>query len=180
MKINIGSKNSAKVDAVKELIRDYDEFKDAEVFAMEVDSGVSQQPKSLNEVVEGAVTRAKKSFIDCQLSFGIESGLMRVPQTKTGFMDVTCCAIFDGKNAHLGLSSAFEYPPTVVKYIFEKDENASVAFKKLGFTKNEYIGYEEGIIGALTKNKFIRKEYTKESARMALVQLQNKELYGIQ
>ncbi len=180
MKINIGSKNKVKIEAVSELLKDYSDFKDAEIISIEVDSGVSPQPKSLDEAIAGAIKRAKKSFIACDYSFGIESGLMKVPETKTGYMDVTCSAIFDGKNIHLGLSSAFEFPPKVIKYIFEKDENASVAFRELGLTKSEYIGYEEGIIGVLTKNKITRKQYTKEAIRMALIHLENKKLYEIQ
>jgi inosine/xanthosine triphosphatase len=180
MKINIGSKNKVKIEALSETLKEYSDFEVSEIFPIEVDSGVSPQPKSLDEAVDGAIKRAKKAFATCEYSFGIESGLMKVPQTKTGYMDVTCCAIFDGKAVHLGLSSAFEFPPAVTKYIFEKDSNASVACHELGLTKSEYIGYEEGIIGILTKNKVTRKDYTKGAIRMALLQLQNKELYEIQ
>lgn len=179
MKINIGSKNKQKIDAVKELLKDYPDFLNVEITAKEVDSGVSHQPQSLEETLAGAIKRAKNSFNDCDYSVGIESGLMKVPETKTGYMDVTACAFYDGKSFHLGLSSAFEYPPAVVKYIFEKGENASVAFRELGLTKSEYIGYEEGILGVLTKNKINRKKYTQEAIRMVLVQLENKELYMI-
>lgn len=177
MKINIGSKNKIKVEAVSELIKDYIEFKDAEVFSKDVSSTVSDQPKSLDETIKGAMVRAKNSFENCEYSFGLESGLMAVPETKTGYMDFTACAIFDGKNFHLGLSSCFEYPPKVVKYILENNKNISEAFYDLGLTNNDKVGAENGAIGILTKNRLDRKAYTKEAIRMALIHLENKNLY---
>src|SRR5574342_3631 len=109
MKINVGSKNEIKVSAVKETVSNYSIISDAEISGMEVPSGVSEQPKSLEETVQGAINRAKGAFNGCDLSFGIESGIMQVPKTKTGYMDFCACAIYDGKDMHLGLSSAFEF-----------------------------------------------------------------------
>ncbi len=82
MKILVGSKNNVKVDAVREMIADYPHLKDAEILGVETVSGVSNQPKSLEETVKGAINRAKSVFTDCDYSFGIESGLMAVPKTK--------------------------------------------------------------------------------------------------
>ena len=177
MKINIGSKNKVKIDALKEILKEYPDFLNAEVICKDVDSGVSHQPKSLEETVDGAMKRAKNSFIDCDYSVGLESGLMKVPETKTGFMDVTACAIYDGKNFHLGLSSAFEYPIKVTDYVFKNNAELSDAYRDLGFTTKAKIGEEEGIIGVLTKGRLVRKEYTKQSIIMALIHLENKELY---
>jgi inosine/xanthosine triphosphatase len=177
MKINIGTKNKIKIEAVSELIKDYPEFKDAEVFAKEVNSEVSHQPKSLEETVDGAIKRAKNAFGECDFSIGLESGLIKVPETKTGYMDTTACAIYDGKKFHLGLSSCFEYPVELTKYVLEKNIELSYAFRDLGFTDKEKIGEEEGIIGVLTKGKYNRKKYTQEAIRMALVHLENKNLY---
>jgi len=52
-----------------------------------------------------------------------------------------------------------------------------VAFKDLGFTENPRIGYSNGIIGWLTKDKITRKMLVKEAVRMALVSFLNKDLY---
>lgn len=102
--INVGSKNKVKVEAVREIVRDYGHLKASQIVAVDALSKVSEQPKSLKETIRGAMHRAKHAFKNCDYSFGIESGLMAVPQTKTGFMDVCVCAIFDGKEFHLGLS----------------------------------------------------------------------------
>ena len=177
MKINIGSKNRAKIEALSEILKEYPDFLKAEIISKDVNSDVSDQPKSLQETVDGAMKRAKNCFVDCDLSVGLESGLMAVPETKTGYMDTTACAIYDGKDFHLGLSSCFEYPPKVVKHILENNKNISEAFVDLGLTKNNNLGSANGAIGILTKNRLDRKEYTKQAIRTALIHLENKELY---
>jgi inosine/xanthosine triphosphatase len=179
MKINIGSKNKQKVEALREILKDYPDFPGAEIISKDVSSDVADQPKSLDETIKGAMNRAKNAFDDCEYSFGLESGLMAVPETKTGYMDFTACAIYDGKKFHLGLSSAFEYPIKITKYVLENNDNISNAFNKLGLTKSNNLGSEEGAIGILTRNRLTRKSYTKEAIRTALIHLENKELYDI-
>ena len=76
MRINSGSKNKIKIDALKEILFDYPYFKNAEIEAVEAPSGVDNQPKSLEETISGAMNRAKKAFANCDYSFGLESGLM--------------------------------------------------------------------------------------------------------
>lgn len=180
MKINIGSKNKAKIDALIEILKEYPDFLNSEIISKDIDSGVSHQPKSLEETVDGAMKRAKNSFDNCNYSVGIESGLMKVPETKTGYMDTTCCAIYDGNNFHLGLSSCFEYPIKLTEQVLKEDINISDAARKLGITKKENLGAEEGMIGILTKGRLDRKEYTKQAIRTALIHLENKNLYEIQ
>ncbi|MCX6719696.1 MAG: inosine/xanthosine triphosphatase [Candidatus Staskawiczbacteria bacterium] len=177
MKINIGSKNKNKIEALSEILKDYPDFCVAQIIPKEVSSNISDQPKSLDETIQGAINRAKNAFENCDYSVGLESGLMKVPETKSGYMDFTACAIFDGGKIHLGLSSAFEHPRIIIDKIFNEGLDASTAFHKAGLTNDTYIGYSEGIIGLLTKNKLTRKEYTKEAIRTALIHLENKDLY---
>lgn len=174
MKIKVGTKNKAKLDAVQELILDYDFLKNYEIEGVEVPSDVSPQPKSLEETVNGAINRAKKSFSDCVYSIGIESGLMQVPKTKSGYMDVTVCSIYDGNEFHIGLSSAWEFPdPSVTNMIIKDGLDMSEAVNKSGMTKNSNIGSAEGAIGIMTKGRITRKDYTKEAIRMALIHLED-------
>lgn len=171
MRINSGSKNKIKIDALKEILFDYPYFKNAEIEAVEAPSGVDNQPKSLEETISGAMNRAKKAFANCDYSFGLESGLMAVPHTKTGFMDVCVCAIFDGKEFHFGLSSAWEVPASVVRYILEDGLDMNEAAVKAGLTDNPKVGSAEGLIGIMTEGRLPRKEYTKEAIRMALIHM---------
>jgi len=177
MIINVASQNQVKVDAVKELIKAYDFISQAEVRGLEVSSEVSEQPKSLEETISGAINRARAVFSRCSYSFGIEGGLMQVPQTKTGNMNICACAIYDGENYHLGLSCAFEFPPVVTRMIYREGIDANEAFFKSGLTENRRIGSSEGIIGMLTRGRMTRKDYTKQAIQMALIHLENSDLY---
>ncbi len=177
MKIVVGSTNNVKVEAVREAIRDYDILSNAEVSGVDVNSEVSEQPKSVDETIQGAMNRAKNAFRDCDYSFGIESGLMQVPNTKTGYMDVCACVIYDGQNYHVGLSSAFEYPREVTRLVFEEGLEINQAAYRTGLTKNPKVGSAEGAIGILTRGRLIRKDYTKQAVAMALIHLENLKLY---
>jgi non-canonical (house-cleaning) NTP pyrophosphatase len=102
---------------------------------------------------------------------------MKVPETKTGFMDFTCCAIYDGSKIHLGLSSCFEYPIKITKMVIDDGINISEAFNKTGLSNNPDIGAAEGAVGYLTKGRVLRLDYTKQAIYMALIHLENPELY---
>ncbi len=177
MTINVGTKNPAKIEAVREIIKDYDFLKSATVAGVEVESGISEQPLSLEETVQGAKTRAKNAFKNCDYSFGLESGMFPVPYSKTGYMDTGVCAIYDGKEYHLGLSSCFEYPKKITQLVLREGLNISEATRQTGLTNHEYVGYAEGTIGILTKGRVTRKDYTKQSVAMALIHLENPDLY---
>jgi inosine/xanthosine triphosphatase len=177
MKINIGSTNQVKVNALKEMLPLYDLLKDADVVSVNVSSDVSEQPKSIDETITGAKNRARNAFQDCDLSFGIESGLMPVPHTKSGVMGFCACAIFDGKEYHLGLNSSFEYPPRMIELVQKEGLAIDQAVFKIGLTKNEHQGRSSGVIGLLTNGRLDRKEYTKQAIMMALIHIEHPELY---
>lgn len=173
MKIKVGTKNKAKIDSVIEIIQEYSHLANSEVEGVSIESGVSDQPKSLEETINGAINRAKNSFENCDYSIGIESGWMNVPKTKSGYMDVCVCAIYDGKECHLGLSSAWEFPnKEITNLIIKEGLDTAQAINKAGMTKNINIGSEEGAIGILTKGRMTRKEYTKQALRTALIHLE--------
>jgi len=172
MKIHVGSKNKIKVDAVSELLHDYPHLKNAEICPFETSSGVADQPKSLEETVRGAMNRAKEVLRDGSYGFGIESGLMKVPGTKSGFMDVCVCAIYDGTEYHIGLSSAWEAPKKVMEYMLSEGLDMNDAAHKAGLTNNPKIGSAEGLVGIMTKGRLDRKAYTKEAIRTALIHLE--------
>jgi inosine/xanthosine triphosphatase len=176
MKITVGSGNPNKVAAVREVIKE-SAFRHATITSTSVESGVHKQPKTLAETMRGAKNRAKASFKDCDLSIGLESGFFKVPMTITGHMDMCVCAIYDGKRTYFGFSCAHEYPVKVTRLVFEKGKDISEAMKVCGLTDKEYIGYEEGAISVLSKGKISRKEYTKQAVMMALIPLENPQLY---
>ena len=173
MKIRVGSENKVKVGAVQEILREYPHLAKAMIKAVEVDSGVSAQPKTIDETIRGAMNRARNIYEDCDYSIGLESGWMAVPHTKSGYMDVCVCAIYDGKEFHIGLSSAWEFPDKrVTDFIIRDGLNTTEAINKAGFASNNNLGSEEGAIGVLTKGRLDRKGYTKQALRTALIHLE--------
>src|SRR5680860_212725 len=179
MKVNVGSNNEVKVGAVREMAPDYDFLSNAEIQGLSVNSEVSDQPKSLEETINGAINRAINSFNSCDYSFGIEDGLMAVAKTKTGFMNICACVIYDGSNFHMGLSSAFEYPIEVTKIVLLENVEINESFHRVGLTDNPKVGSAEGAISILTKGRLSRKEYTKQAVMNALIHLDNNKLYSI-
>jgi inosine/xanthosine triphosphatase len=177
MKIGVGSKNKTKVNAVADLLKDYPMFNGGEVFGVDVNVDQFGHPKSLEETVSGAVKRAKQAYIGNDYGFGIEGGLMAVPQTKSGYMEVAVCAIYDGKQIHMGLSQACEWPKKVIDAILNQGMDGSQAMKYTGLTDHEKFGEHEGLVGIMTKGRTNRTEYNKTAIVMALMHLENPELY---
>lgn len=174
MKIAVGSVNPSKVDAVKEILKLYSSLAEAEVVGLNVASGVSDQPKTSQEIIEGAVNRAKNAYLHtrCDYGVGLESGLLEYPLA--GHMEFTVCAIYDGQDYHFGFSPAFKCPETVCQIMQQENVNLNDACYKAGLTADPEIGKSEGIIGILTKGRKTRKDYTKDAIIMALIHIENR------
>lgn len=168
-RIIVASLNQNKINAVKEV------FPSFFVEGQACESGVGEQPLSLDETIHGAINRAKEVYMDCTYSVGIEDGISRVPQTASGYMNFCCCAVYDGTRIYLGLGPAFEYPPECTKKVVEDGITISEACTP--FSGKPNIGYDEGIIGWLTGGRINRKDYTKQAVEMARIQMENPELY---
>lgn len=174
--IGIGSSNQTKVDAIAEILVDYPMFKSGKCVPMSINIEEFGHPKNIDETVEGAVQRAKQAFPGNKYGFGIESGLIHIPQTQTGVMEVAVCAIWDGEKIYMGLSPAFEWPTKVLEGIRD-GLDGSQAMKNAGLTVEDKIGAKGGVASILSKGRIDRKEVNKSSVVMALMQLENKELY---
>lgn len=170
MIVNIGSKNPNKFNAVKEAFLMFDQFKGADFESVSAGSGVSDQPVGYVETITGAKNRAANAYIQCDISVGLESGLIDVPLTRTGYMNLTICSIFDGENHAIGTGPAFELPDKITKLVIENHLELDEAILKSGFSDNPRIGYSEGIIGVLTNGVVTRKDYMVPSVSMAMAQ----------
>ena len=174
--INVGSKNPIKIGAVREVIRQYSFLNPFYFNSLEVSSGVSEQPMSLEEAVKGARKRAENSFVECDYSIGLESYLSKIPNSNK-FMDKCFCEIYDGNKFYSGESEGFVIPPVLANLILEKGLDLSQAAKRAGLTGSEKIGNEKGIINILSGGRFVRADQIKSALKMALVELENPHLY---
>ena len=123
MIINIGSKNPVKIEAVKEVLRDYRSLEIDKLNYLEVSLEVSEQPFGWNQIVSGSKERARKSFSNCNYSIGLESGLIQLPNSKDHFYNVGVCSIFDGHSHSLGFSGGFEVPKKLADSIIKEEIN---------------------------------------------------------
>jgi len=165
--IRVGSLNPVKLEAIRTVMTV--RFPQAVFQPVAVGSGVSVQPIGLDETLRGARNRARDAFADCDLSVALESGLIPVPQTATGYMNLTSCAIFDGREMYLGLGPAFELPLDVTRLVVDEGLELDPAVRRAGLTDNERIGYAQGIIGILSGGRVTRMEYSQPAVSMALV-----------
>lgn len=179
MKINVGSKNQTKIQAVRDTVALYPKlFPKPKVSGIDVKVPEFGHPKNIKESIDGAMERSRNAYIDCDFSFGLEGGLIEIPHTETGFMETGVCAIYDGNEYYLGLGPSFEWPKQVTNLILNGDADASQAFKQLGYTSHEKLGsVKGGIIGFLTSGKLTREDFTKYSIIMAVIRLDKPEYF---
>ncbi len=176
MNIIIGSKNPEKVGAVREAIQEFISPTSLEIEEIGVQSGVSAQPKTLDETIQGAIARALAAYESSpgyDLAFGIESGLIFLQQKKR-YLEQAVCAVYDGKEFYFGLSPGFELPQDISEIIEREGVEIDVAVRRTGMSENPRIGYSEGIIGILSEGKITRKDQMKQSVLMALLYLPKK------
>jgi len=151
-----------------------------------VDSGIKDQPDSLELTIEGAQNRARASFEQAKataspsseiLALGIESGLFFTKVDNRCFDVCVCSSTTDGINFNQGMSCAFEIPPGVVKFVVENGMDLSQASNAAGLTTNPKLGEAEGLIGILSQGRVTRQQYTEQAVQMSLMFLGNRELY---
>jgi len=185
MDICVGSLNPVKINAVKLAFQQY--YDDFEVFNIDANSGVSDQPIGLEKILEGAQNRAE-SALNYLLTeenpkhpyygIGIEAGLVKVAMTPTNYMDFQFCVIMDNKKEiSLGSGIAFEYPKFVINEVFTKKKEIGIIMGELA--KNKNLKKEAGAIGYLSNNKLKRIDILKEAVICALLPKINNKLYRI-
>lgn len=182
MIIAIGSTNPIKIMAFDEVIKQYVLLKSARIHPISVSSEVADQPLSLNETVRGAKNRARNAFngcTGCLFSIGIESGLMEVSESKTGFMEFCVCCVYNGQDYYFGQSCAFELPLAIVNLMLKEKKELGEACFLAGYTNNPKLGAAEGLISILTNGRINRKEYTKQAIITALIQIEKTELFQV-
>lgn len=177
LKVVVGSQNQAKVAAVCETLLGYSCFEQAEVIGFEAESGVNEQPLSLEETVKGAKNRAEAAFKNGTFGIGLESGLMQVPETDFEYMDVCICSVFDGKQHHIGMSCGFRLPKAVSDLIFSKGFDLNQAMQACGLTSNPKLGSSEGAIGILTQGRINRKDHCRLALTTALISIENSHYF---
>lgn len=176
-RIHVGSQNQTKVTAARNVLLKSDLFTGAQVEGVDVSPDEFGHPKTIEETIKGAKDRAHAAFDGSDLGVGLEAELIEAPETRTGYLETTICALYDGKAFAIGSSPSFEWPPEVVRLILD-GLDGSQAFKEVGLTTEEKLGTTVGAIYTLTHGKVTRTKLNELAITMALVQLENSEQYS--
>ncbi|MFX1314751.1 MAG: inosine/xanthosine triphosphatase [Promethearchaeota archaeon] len=184
IKICVGSLNPAKINAVEISFGNY--FRNFRIFKIKANSKVSSQPIGMENIIKGAINRARSALNYLLIEkneksdifgVGIEAGLVSVPHTRTGYMDFQFCAIIDeNQKISLGSGIAFEYPKYVIDLLLDnRDLEIGQIMGELAGNMN--LKNELGAISFLSKNKMKRTEILTQAVNCALLPWINKELY---
>ena len=171
MKIILGSLNPVKMQAVREVFTTIPAYTNASFEQIAADSQVPDQPIGFEQTIKGARNRAYNAYIACDLSIGLESGLVPVPLTASGYMNLTACVIFDGTTWYTGMGPAFELPEDITSMVAGEGLELDEAVNRSGLSTDPRIGYGQGIIGILTRGRVTRMEYSKPAVSMALARM---------
>lgn len=177
MRIHVGSQNPGKIESVQLAFAIEESFQKPVIEGVPITVPEFGHPKNITETINGARARARAAWGACDMSVGLEGGLMEAPGTRTGFFEVNVCVLFDGAQEYFGLSPGMEWPKAALDLILS-GHDGSQAMRRAGFTQEEKIGNGVGVIGLMTGGKITRIEYMKHSVTMALAEYKNKELYN--
>lgn len=146
-KCYLGSQNNVKLDAVKEVLSDF------EVIGLSVDSKVSKQPLSDEETIQGALNRALSLPKD-GLRIGLEAGV-HIHNDKLFLVNWGVLIDFD-YNVYYAGGTRIPLDEFIKDKLFrEKKELAEVMDEYLNTSG---IKFKEGAIGYFTNNYVKRKD----------------------
>ncbi|MHA6260389.1 DUF84 family protein [Sporosarcina sp. CAU 1771] len=145
MEFIIGSKNKAKIKAVKEALENH--FPDAVVYSEEVGSGVSEQPFGEEETRIGAINRALRAsgYKKGAIGIGLEGGV-RIIEGKMYLCNWGALALSDGTKFTAG-GAQIPLPLSIATELIEGKELGQVIEHYFDATD---IRNNEGAIGMLT------------------------------
>lgn len=172
LKIAVGSTNPVKLKASEEafeLAR-----KEAEVAKFDVQSGVSDQPTTDREAIEGARKRAKEARESGEFDFGV--GLEgSVTDTSFGMFLTGWAFLMDSKDSYLGGGGRLLLPESIARRIRNGEELGPVMDEVTG---RSGVKENEGAIGIFTNGIITRKEAYRNALVFALAKYLNPGLYS--
>ncbi|WP_442595552.1 DUF84 family protein [Neobacillus sp. D3-1R] len=149
MKIIIGSKNPAKIEAVKRAFTGEYEF-----VPLDAPSGVSNQPFSDEETIQGAVNRAENALKlgDGDIGIGLEGG---VQETSFGLFLCNWGALVIKGQSPLMIAGGARIPlPEEISVRLRGGEELGPIMDD--YTKKDNIRKKEGAIGVFTNGAIDR------------------------
>jgi len=174
MKIVVASKNPVKLNAARAGFESF--FSDVEVNGVVVDSGVSDQPMSDDETLNGARKRAanaRAEHPEADFWVGIEGGVHRDDNGLTAFAWIVVCGReITGESR----TTTFRLPPGVNELI-DRGYELGTANDMLFNAHNSK--QQSGAVGLLTNNAITRTQLYVQAVQLALIPFLNTEMYSV-
>ncbi len=166
MRAAVGTGNPMKIRAAALALRSFLDVE--EVVAVNVDSGVPEQPVGWRDVVQGAINRAVGALREAgaDLGVGIEAGPVEMAGPR-GYLETQVAVIVDREcRASIGLSPSFELDDKVLDLVLSGVELSRAVSIRRGLRD---LGEGVGVIGVYTWGRVTRQDLTWLAVVMALV-----------
>ncbi|MFC4246817.1 DUF84 family protein [Natribaculum luteum] len=169
MELAVGSTNPVKVDAVASALERYEPT----VTAVSVDSGVAEQPRSVEATITGAENRARRALEvtasrsdrtdEYTFGVGLEGGVARFDAT-AGLYLIMWAAVTDSDQVGRGAGPSLRLPDHVAARVEAGEELGPVMDDFLGA---EGVAENEGAAGMLTGGLTDRTRALREAVACA-------------
>lgn len=173
MIVGVGSTNPTKIEPVKIVFSNY--FKDVFVKGVNVTSGVSAQPMTIDEMYIGALNRAKSAInlvVNAKYGVGIEGGLQKY--SFGSFEQSLVVIVNKGLDIGIGSSGGLKLPDKIINKINSGKTLEQAIDEEFGTYK---IGQGIGMFGVMTKGLVTRTEGVKHGVAFALSRFLHGELF---
>ena len=176
-KLIVASTNPVKLSAARAGFEKMFPQELVEICGVSVASGVSDQPKSDAEVLQGAWNRAHGASDAAEngdFYIGIEGGV----EEKHDGMEAFAWTVVKSKHGTYGRgrTGSFLLPPAIADLIRQGKELGEADDIVFGRRNSKQ---ENGAIGILTDNAIDRARFYADAVALAFIPFKNEDLYGI-
>ena len=173
--IAVGSKNPVKANAIRLAFQRIFPQEDFGTESYPASSGVSDQPKSDDETLDGACNRmhaVREAVPGADFWVGIEGG---IEETADGMNAFAWIVVSSASTCGKSRTATFPVPHAIADLIRQGVELGHATDQVFGRENTKHKG---GAIGVLSDNVIDRTMLYEHGALMALVALKNCELYA--
>lgn len=174
-RVIVASLNPVKAKAALEGFRLMFPGEAFEVSGVAVESGVSRQPMSDEEALQGARNRAESARAavpDADFWVGMEGG---VEERSEGLASFAWIVVLSGDREGRGRTGVFFLPDRVASLVREGAELGAANDFVFGRTNSKH---DSGAVGLLTGGAIDRAELYAHAVVLALIPFRNPELFG--
>lgn len=174
MLVSVGTKNPAKLRGVK--LAFIKHFPDVELRSIDSFSVARTQPVGLDQMVEGAVARARFAHSEGGGDFGVgvEAGIFKVGDI---YFDHQQAAIVGASGkVSLGHSAGYMLPAGAIQKLLAEGKELEQFAEVLSGVNQ--IGDKGGLVHHLTKGVMTRADLTEQCVTTALIPWLHRNVYG--